>query len=121
VNNIALTLASSGRISAGFVVALALNAVWSAVSFLLGFCIVVIALRFIAYIIRANIYNPFWRIIASISEPILYRTCRTLFRDKFVPFAHGMIISFAALLALWALLAFGVGALERLVLATPLI
>jgi YggT family protein len=116
VNNIAIIIGNSGRITLGFVLALALQVVWSAVSFILGFFAAVIGLRLLAYFLRANIYHPFWRIIASISEPILYQTNRLFFRSKPVPFVNGMIAALVSLLALITLLGAGVMVLSRFLL-----
>jgi YggT family protein len=118
-NNIALVIGNAGRITLAFVLALALQVIWSALSFVLGFFTVIIALRLLAYLIRANIYHPFWQIIASISEPVLYRIGRMLFRGRPVPFVHSMIISIAVLAGLVLLVGWGVDVLSRLLLAVP--
>jgi YggT family protein len=116
-NNLALVIGNSGRITLGLVAVLVLQVVWSAVSFVLGFFTVIVGLRLFAYLVRANIYGPFWQIIASISEPILYRMNRLLFRGRFIPFLRGMLITLAVLIALIALIGWGVDALTGFLLA----
>ena len=116
-NNIAFVIGSAGRITLGFVLALALQVIWSALSFVLGFFAVIIGLRLLAHVIRANIYNPFWQIVGSISEPILYRLCRILFRNRFVPFFHSMVIAIAVLVGLTIVIGWGVNVLAGILLA----
>jgi YggT family protein len=113
-NNIAFVMGGVGRITLGLVFALALQVIWSAVSFVLGFFAVIIGLRLLAYVVRANIYHPFWQIIASISEPALYRISRVLFRSRPVSFVHSMVIAIAVLAGLMMLLGWGVNVLTGL-------
>jgi YggT family protein len=116
-NNIALVMGNFGRVTLSFVFALVLQVIWSAFSFILGFFTVIIGLRLLAYFMRANIYNPFWRIVGSLSEPLLYRLNRLLFRGRTVPFVHSMVISIAALIAVTLLAGWGVDALTGLLTA----
>jgi YggT family protein len=70
VQTICSTMADQGRISLGIILAVCLSALWSAVSFILGFCVIVLVLRFIGYMCNTNMYSVFWRIIDSISQPL---------------------------------------------------
>jgi YggT family protein len=115
-NNIALVIGSVGHITLGFVLALALQVIWSALSFVLGFFAVIIGLRLLAYVMRSNIYNPFWQIIGSISEPVLYRLNRILFRNRLVPFVHSMVIAVAVLVGLTTVIGWGVKVLTGILL-----
>jgi YggT family protein len=81
--------------------AVCLSALWSAVSFILGFCIFVLVLRLIAYIINANMFGTFWRVIDSISRPLQYRINRIIFGKRIVSFTTGIITDIIVLLALW--------------------
>ena len=110
-NNIAFVIGNAGRITLGVVFALALQVIWSAISFVLGFFAVIVGLRLLAYVIRANIYHPFWQIIGSISEPVLYRLSRILFRNRLVPFVHSMVIAIAVLAGLTIAVGWGVNLL----------
>jgi YggT family protein len=96
------TMASQGRISLGIILAVCLSALWSAASFILGFCLIVLVLRFIAYMCNSNMYSTFWRIIDSISQPLLYRINRMIFGKRLVRFTTGLITSIVALAAVWA-------------------
>jgi YggT family protein len=94
-------IARTGRVSLGLMLFVCLSALWSAVSFLLGFCIVVLVLRLIAYIINANMFGMFWRVIDSISNPLMYRVSRIIFRNRLVHFTTGIIVSILVLTVLW--------------------
>jgi YggT family protein len=94
-------IARSGRISIGILLAICLSALWSAGSFILGFCIVVLVLRLIAYLINADMFGVFWRIIDSISRPIQYRLSRIIFNRRIVRFTTSIITSILVLTALW--------------------
>jgi YggT family protein len=94
-------IARTGRITIGLLLIVCLSALWSAVSFLLGFCIVVLVLRLIAYIINANMFGAFWRVIDSISNPLMYRVNRIIFRNRLVYFTTSIIVSILVLTVLW--------------------
>ncbi len=68
------SIASQGRVSLGIILAVCLSAVWSAVSFIVGFSLIVLVLRFIAFVCNSNMYSTFWRIIDSIARPLMYRS-----------------------------------------------
>jgi len=94
-------IAQTGRITIGLILAVCLSALWSAVSFMMGFCLVVLILRLIAYLINANMFGVFWRVIDSISNPIQYRLSRIIFRNRLVRFTTSIIVSILVLTALW--------------------
>ena len=96
VNRILSILASYGTITIGIILALVLQAVWGAISFFLGFLIIILILCLIAHLSRLG-SNPFWQIIESISRPVLFRINRFLFRDRIVNFTTGLIVSIAIL------------------------
>ena len=121
LNNIVQTAARDGRVSLGFVLALVLQAVWQAASFVLGFFAVIIALRLAAYFFRANIYSPFWRVIAAMSEPLLYRINRIFSRRRLLPFVNTMFITLGILLASFIVVGAGVRVLTLLLLGQPVL
>jgi YggT family protein len=94
-------IAQTGKISLRLVLVICLSALWSAVSFLLGFCLIVLVLRLIAYLANANMFGTFWRIIDSISQPLLYRVSRIIFGKRIVRFTTSIIISILVLTVLW--------------------
>jgi YggT family protein len=96
------TIAAYGRITLGIVLAIALSAIWQAISFILGFCLIILALRLIAYLTGANVYSGFWRIIDTISSPILYRINRIVFGRRLVNYLAGIITAIVLLGVIWA-------------------
>jgi len=102
VQTICSTIASQGRISLGIIFAVCLSALWSAASFILGFCVIILVLRFIGYMCNCNMYSTFWRIIDSISQPLQYRVNRIIFGRRLVRFTTGLVVSIVALVAVWA-------------------
>ena len=119
MNQIFSTLAWYGRISLGLILALVLRGLWSAVSFLLGFCAVVLILRLIAYLTSRNIFSSFWRVIDTISQPLLYRINRILFSNRIVHYRTGLISAIAFLAILGVGLHFLVGIGVRLLAKLP--
>lgn len=96
-HNIFMTLARYGAIRMGVILAMVISSLWSAVSFLLGFFIIVLILRLIAYLTNQNIYGTFWRIIDAVSQPILYRINRLLFQRRLVNYRTGILASIGLL------------------------
>jgi YggT family protein len=120
INNIFFTLSRYGSISLGIILAMILSALWSAFSFMLGFFIVILALRLFAYLTRRNIYSPFWKIIDGISQPLLYRVNRIIFRRRLVNYLTGIILSLAVLLVLMAGMRFLIARITLLLVRLPL-
>jgi YggT family protein len=89
-----------GRISLGILLAIVLRAVWSVLSFVLGFFIAILLLRLIAYLSNRNIYSTFWRIVDSISQPVLYRITRIFYRRRLINYLAGILLSIGVLAAL---------------------
>jgi YggT family protein len=89
-----------GRISLGILLTIVLQAIWSILSFVLGFFIIVLLLRLIAYLSSRNIYSAFWRIVDSISQPVLYRITRIFYRRRLINYLAGIILSIGVLAAL---------------------
>jgi YggT family protein len=87
------TIGRFGTISLGIIIAIILSALWSAVSFLLGFCIIILILRFIAYMTNRDTINGFWHIIDTISRPILYRINRIIFGKRIVSYMTSLVVS----------------------------
>lgn len=98
--NIFNTLAIYGKISVGIILAIVLKALWSAVSFLLTLFIVLIVVRFVASLIRANTVHPFIRTIDYLVTPLLNWIHKTFFRQRFLTLQNGLAIAGASLLLL---------------------
>ena len=103
VNRILGTLASYGTITIGVILAMVLQAVWGAVSFFLGFLIIILILRLIANLLRQS-GNSFWSIINGLSQPVLYRINNFFFRDRIVNFMTALVVSIATLVVVYLIL-----------------
>jgi len=104
VNRFFVTLAHYGTISFGIILAMILQAVWGAISFFLGFLVILLLLRLAAYVFRQGNYSPFWRIIDTYSQPVLHRINRILFRNRIVNFRTGLIVSIICLVLLYVIM-----------------
>jgi YggT family protein len=89
-----------GRVSLGILLTVVLQAAWSVLSFVLGFLIIVLILRLIAYLTNRNIYSTFWRIVDSVSQPVLYRITRIFYRRRLINYLAGLLLSLGVLAAL---------------------
>jgi YggT family protein len=111
-NNVFSTLGLYGHITPGIILAMAVSLIWSAAAFILGFFIIVLAFRLIAYLTNRDVYRSFWGIIDTLSQPVLYRINRIIFRNRLVNYLTGLIVSIAVLLVL----RLGLGFLVRLLI-----
>jgi YggT family protein len=91
-------LAVSGTLSLGIILAEALRIVWSVVSFFLGFGIIILVLRLIAYLTSQNTFGRFWGAVDAISQPIVYRINRLIFGGKIIHYLTGILVSICVLL-----------------------
>jgi YggT family protein len=120
VNRIFAALAFYGVITLGIVLAMLLEALWSAFRFFLLFFIVVLVLRLIAYLGSMNTYNPFWRIVDTISQPLLYRISRIFFGRRIIRYLNSLILSIAILAVLALVLGSLMPRLIRLLASLPI-
>jgi len=93
VQSVFFSLSRYERVSLGNILAVVLLSFWNVVSFILGFCFVVIVLRLIAYLTSRNIYSPFWQAVDSVSQPVLYRLNRIIFGNKIAGYLKGILLS----------------------------
>jgi YggT family protein len=108
-----------GRISLGILLVIVLQAAWSILSFVLGFLIVVLILRLVAYLSNRNIYSAFWRIVDSISQPVLYRITRIFYRRRLINYLAGLLLSLGVLAVLETGGYFLTALLARIFLSLP--
>jgi len=119
VSRIVTTLARYGTITVGIILAMILQAVWGAVSFFLGFLIIILLLYLIAGLTSQDISNPFWRIIDTISRPVLLKINSIFFKDRIVKFQTRIIISVAALGILYVILSILVSMVSAILARLP--
>jgi YggT family protein len=89
------------RIGIGIILGILLMAFWSVISFIIGFCIIVLVLRLFAFLTNRDIYTPFWKIVESISQPLLYKTNRLIFGNKIGSYLKGILITILLMTAIW--------------------
>ena len=118
-NRFFVTLARYGSISLGIIFAMMLQAVWDAVSFFIGFLIILLLLRLAAYVFKANLYSPFWRIIENYSQTVIFRINRILFRNRIVNFRIGLSVSIICLLLIYLVLRILVVVVSGMLAALP--
>jgi len=106
VNRLFMTFAHHQAISLGIILMMIVQMAWGVVSFILGFLIIVFVLRLVAYLARFNMYNPFWRIVDAIYQPVSYKVNRTLFKNRIMPFTSSCLISVACLGVIFLVLRF---------------
>ena len=107
-----------GRISIAVILLFFLQAFQSIAGWILGFFIVVLVLRMIAYLANSNIRSPFWRLVDYIAQPVMYRISKTFFPHRLVNYLFRIIFSIALLLVmailLWVLVHFAAALISPL-------
>ena len=103
LNNVLVSWGRMGRFSIGILLVMLLHALWSVVLWVLGFFIVILILRMIAFLGNSNIYSPFWRFVDFIAQPVMYRISRIFFPNRIVGYLFRIIFSIIILAALIAL------------------
>jgi YggT family protein len=119
LQNIFRSWGMMGRISLAAVLVMFLAAVWSILSWILGFFIVILILRLIVYLGNFNIYSPVWRFVDYIAQPVMYRIGRILFPSRIVNYLFRIIISIAVLALIFVILWIAVGFGKLLLGALP--
>jgi YggT family protein len=118
-NEIFSMLARFGKITIGVILALCLSALWSAIFFIIGFFIVILVIRLVAYLARINIYSPFWQIIDGISKAIQYWITGFLFRKRILNYRTSLLLSISILVMLTVALHFAVVVAQKFLIALP--
>ena len=94
-------LARYGKITIGVILAVIVQGLWGAVSFLLGFLIVVLLLRLIAALFVQDAAGSFWHAVDTISQPVLFRIRTFLFKSRFVNFTTLLIVTTVGLVLVY--------------------
>ena len=118
IHRILLSWGTLGRISITVVLVMILNALWSIISWILGFFVIILILRMIAFIFNSNIYSPFWRLVDFIAQPLMYNISRIFFPNRIVSYLFRIVFCIVVLLLLgtviWFIVQIGSGLLMRL-------
>jgi len=120
VQRILHSLSVSEVITLGSILSLILMSAWSIASFILGFCIIILILRLIAYLTNSDIYSQFWSIIDSVSQPILYRLNRIFLGNRIGGYLNGIVRSILVLVVIMVGGSIAVRVLARLLYSLPI-
>jgi YggT family protein len=120
LRSIIYSISTYEQITIGIILAIVLASAWSIVSFILGFFIIVLIIRIFAYLTNRDTFSPFWRVVDSISQPILYKTNRIFFRRKIPSYMRGIIVSTLALALIWVLGGYIMPIFAKLLAGLPL-
>ncbi len=91
LENVFLTIASYGTITAGIFLALIVRAVWSAVAFLAFFYIAILIIRFFGLLFGRNQSAPVWQSLDMIIQPMVFRVTSWLKPKK--PFSYATLLA----------------------------
>jgi YggT family protein len=119
LGHIAGSLAGFGRISLGIILALLVDGIWSAASFLLFIFFLLSLIRFIGIMGKLNPASPMWRTIDYVLNPILLQLTRLLMAGKPTSYLNGLIIGGLTFLAGWVLGGILIDQLVRLLTRLP--
>jgi len=92
------SVASYGALTLGLALSLIVEVVWAPISFLLGFFVVLLIARIVAYAARWNSLHPVWRAIDAMINPVLFRIKRFVYKDRIVNYMQGLVTGALALL-----------------------
>ena len=120
VHRVLVTFAFYGTISIGIILTIVVQAFWGALSFLLGFIIIVLVVRLIAHFLGSGTGGPLMRIVIAISQPVLFRISQIIFKNRFVSFTTGLIISIAGLVFIFLILRILVTMLSGMLTRLPI-
>ncbi|HAL94245.1 MAG TPA: YggT family protein [Rectinema sp.] len=120
LNNLFMTLSYAVRITLGFILSLLLDAAWSAISFVLGFFLVISVIRIIGFLARIAVLHPLWQILDGIINPLLFRINKIIYRGRAVQYLQGLITGFVAVLVVRALGGLLVRLLTSLLMSLPI-
>jgi len=103
LGHVAGSLAGFGRISLGIILALLLDGVWSAASFLLFIFFILSAIRLVGILGRINPASPMWRTMDYVLNPVILPITRTVLSGRPTTFLNGLVIGGLAFLGSWLL------------------
>ena len=119
VNRVLNILANYVTISIGIILAIILQTAWGAVAFFLGFLVIVLILRLIIHFISQS-GGSVWRIIDGLSQPVINRINRHIFKNRIVNFTTSLILSIAVLAAIYLILNIAVSIVSGILVRLPI-
>lgn len=119
VGRIFATIAATGRIGLGIILALLVDGIWSAVAFLLAFVAVAMLVRIVLLLMRRGGNEPLAILIDALVTPVLRAINRVLYRNRVVDYQQGLISGLIVLVILRVAGSALVSLLVRIVRAIP--
>ena len=99
VLNITNTLAVTGKISIGIILALAVSAVGSAAFFIIGLLLLITVIRTVSAFVASSSVHPIWQTLDSIIAPIHSFIHKTFFKNREFTYQIGLALSSVVLAA----------------------
>ena len=119
VINIFNTLAAYGKITLGVILAIIVSALWSSLSWILTFFIILMVIRLIALFMEANSVSPLIQTLDIVIRPVLTWFTRIIFRGRFPVYRTVILYSLLSLLLVSFLGRLLIRLLLRLLLSLP--
>jgi YggT family protein len=101
LQNALYSILYAGKFSIGIILSIIITSIWGVLSIIIGFCVIVLVLRLIAYLFKSNMYGTFWHLVDSISQPILYRLNRIIFGNRITTYFKSIVIPIIVLIVIW--------------------
>ncbi len=120
LNTVANQLAYAGSITLGFVIAVIVSAVWSAVSFFLTLFLIVAVIRLVGMVANLDHGGRFWIVVEQIVNPALQATVRPFLRGRFTNYRDSLLIFIGVLVAVLIGGRLAVGFLSGLISTIPI-
>ncbi|HOV63825.1 MAG TPA: YggT family protein [Spirochaetia bacterium] len=117
--NITYTFSIAGRITLGLVLAIIIQALWSAVSFILIFFIVLLVVRFVMYLFKVSFVSPVVQTLDTVLSPLLMRVQRWIFKRRIVNYKLGIAFTCSLLIILFLIGRFFIRRLSLILLSLP--
>ena len=96
--NIISSIHYLGRISLGIVLGIIVTAIWSSVSWIMSFFLILVVIRLVAHLFRLNAVGPLLRTVDIIIHPLLEFLQVKVLKGRLITFQNGLLITGAALL-----------------------
>lgn len=119
IQNITSTLARVGTITVGIILALILQAVWSAASFLLIFFLILMIIRLIGFAVQVNTASPVWQTLDILIQPVVSRVSGVLSGDRPLSYPARIGITGGVILAAFLVVRFIIQLLTALFMSLP--
>lgn len=113
------TLAVTGRITVGVILAGILQVLWSFAAFLLNIFIVLMVIRLVYDLLHRYSYSQFWTVVDRMLNPPIARVTGFFFRTQVISYRSSLALTLTVMIVLRVGLGIGVTALSGLLYALP--